>query len=201
MNKPCSPSAERNKDPILDVLKRELSAKNTVLEIGSGTGQHACYFANALTDIIWQPTELSENIPTIDLWLSEHSLANVLDPIELDVDVHPWPDASADVCFTCNTFHIVSQASVCSIFQGCQSVLAGSGKLCVYGPFTIEGKHIGAGNEEFDQWLRESDPNSGVRDITQLDEIARQFGFTACRRIEMPANNFMLVWELATPKT
>lgn len=173
-----------------------------MLEIGSGTGQHACYFANALPDITWQPTELSENIPTIKLWLGEHSLTNVHEPVELDVDAHPWPvavvNASVDVCFTCNTFHIVSWESVCSIFRGCQSVLAGSGKLYAYGPFTVKGKHISPSNEEFDQWLRESDPDSGVRDITELNKLAKNYGFLACRRIDMPANNFMLVWDVAT---
>jgi len=198
MNKPFAPSAERNKDSILGVLKSELLASQTVLEIGSGTGQHACHFAQALPDVVWQPSELAANIPVINSWLGEHDFNNVPQPVELDVNEHPWPVASADVCFTCNTFHIVSTDSVRSIFQGCQSVLGGAGKLIVYGPFIINGEHTSASNEEFDQWLKQSDPASGVRDLTELDDVAAQFGFTVCRRIEMPANNFIVVWEITS---
>jgi len=198
MNKPFSAAADRNKEPILRVLKDELNAKETVLEIGSGTGQHACYFMEALPDITWQPTELQSNIPAIQSWLSEyHSLTNILEPVVLDVDIHPWSVAQADVCFTSNTFHIVSESSVRSIFKGCQSVLAKAGKLCVYGPFSIGGIHVSSSNEEFDRWLSDSDPVSGIRDLLKLDEVASQFGFAACRRIKMPANNFILVWERA----
>lgn len=196
MNKPFSPSAERNKEAILTVLRRELPGKQTVLEIGSGTGQHACYFANALKDVVWQPSELTTNIAAIKSWLAEAALNNVLEPIVLDVNIKPWPFESADACFTCNTFHIVSMKSVRAIFSGSKSVLGQSGKLCVYGPFSIDGKHISPSNKDFDQWLQDSDPESGVRDLTQLDEIAQTNGFAPCRRIEMPANNFMVVWEV-----
>jgi len=196
MIKPAAPSAERNKDPILDVLRNELADQQTILEIGSGTGQHACYFGAALVDVVWQPTELEENIQTIESWLAEYKLSNVLDPIVLDVDVHPWPVERADVCYTCNTFHIVSEASVRSIFKGCQSVLNPGGKLCVYGPFTVDGEHISPSNEAFDQWLSDSDPASGVRDLGKLNVMAELFGFKAARRMDMPANNFMLIWEL-----
>lgn len=199
MNKPSAPSAERNKEPIVSVMRRELQAKDVVLEIGSGTGQHACYVGSAMPDIVWQPTELRENISAIESWLDEYKLSNVQVPVVLDVNHHPWPvpQASADVCFTCNTFHIVSETSVVSVFKGCESVLGKSGKLMVYGPFTIDGEHVSPSNEEFDQWLHDSDPNSGVRDLTELDNIAHTFGFAPSRRIEMPANNFMVVWEIA----
>jgi len=196
MDKPISPSAERNKESILTVLRRELPGKQNVLEIGSGTGQHACYFANALKDVVWQPSELAANITAIKKWLAESELNNVLEPIILDVNIKPWPIASADACFTCNTFHIVNMNSVRAIFKGCKSVLGKSGKLCVYGPFTIDGKHTSPSNKDFNQWLQDSDPNSGVRDLTQLDKIAQTYGFAPCRRIEMPANNFMVVWEV-----
>ena len=197
MSKPFAPSADRNKAPILEVLKPLLSGKPLVLELGSGTGQHACFLAAGLPDVVWQPTELAGNIDGIRQWLAESDLSNVREPVVLDVDVHPWPVDRADVCFTCNTFHIVSEASVRSIFEGARAVLGATGKLCVYGPFMIDGQHVGPGNRDFHQWLLDSDPESGVRDLTELDELAKLCGFAASQRIEMPANNFMVVWERA----
>lgn len=197
MNKPFSPSAERNRDPILNVLRQELSSTQLVLEIGSGTGQHACYFANALPHLTWQPTELKHNIAAVNSWISTQKLDNILGPLELDVDVQPWPVKSAQACFTCNTFHIVSMDSVRAIFGGAKSALKDGGKLCVYGPFSINGKHTSAGNEQFDQQLRLESTVSGIRDLTELDKIAQSLGFTACRKIEMPANNLLVVWEIS----
>jgi len=128
--------------------------------------------------------------------LAEYKLSNVLAPVILDVNKHPWPVSNADIGFTCNTFHIVSQDSVRSIFKGCQSVFGEKGKLCVYGPFIIDGKHTSTSNADFDQWLRDSDPCSGVRDLTELDKLAQTFGFAPSRRIKMPANNLIVVWEI-----
>ncbi len=196
MNKPCSPSAERNKEPILNVLKEELSSQQSVLEIGSGTGQHACYFSAALPHILWQPTELKENIPAIQQWMQEQHCSNLLEPKILNVDDQPWPYQNIDTCFTCNTFHIVGQSSVKSIFNGCKSVLHESGKLCVYGPFALKGKHTSESNEHFDHQLRASNPNSGIRDLFVLDDIAQQHGFKPHRKLAMPANNFFVVWEI-----
>jgi len=195
MNKPFSQSADNNKEPILKQLQRELSAGQVVLEIGSGTGQHACFFASAFPEVLWQATELEHNIPTIRQWMSEHQRKNLLDAKTLDINDHPWPTTTADVCYTCNTFHIVSMDSVCSIFTGSKAVLKNSGKLCVYGPFSINGKHISPSNQQFDEYLRASDRASGVRDLTELDEIAQRSGFNPCRYTAMPANNFFVVWE------
>lgn len=195
MTKTSSPSAERNKEPILNVLKQELASEQLVLEIGSGTGQHACHFANALPHIQWQPTELAENIPTINSWLDEQELSNVLPPIVLDINHHPWPVKKADACFTCNTFHIVGEQSVLSTLKGCSEVLGNKGKLIVYGPFRINGKHTSASNEDFNGWLREQDPKSGILDLNELDKVAISHEFKPCRKIVMPANNYMIVWE------
>lgn len=196
MNKPFSPSAERNKEPILNQLRHELPNNQHVLELGSGTGQHACYFANALPNIIWQPTELKQNIPGIVSWMNEHGTDNIQTPIELDVDAHPWPKTNIDVCYTCNTFHIVSEESVQSIFKGSQYALKRQGKLCVYGPFSKNARHTSVGNMRFDQQLREANPASGIRDLENLDELARQHEFKPCRYTQMPANNLFVVWEL-----
>lgn len=196
MNKPFSPSADRNKEPILGALRHEVSDNQQVLEIGSGTGQHACFFAESLPGILWQPTELKQNIPGIEFWINETPIKNVLPPKELDVDVHPWPDIGADVCYTCNTFHIVSMQSVKHIYQGCKALLGNSGKLCVYGPFSINGQHNSSGNAAFDQQLRASNPDSGIRDLSQLDKLAQQSGFSTYRSTKMPANNLFVVWEI-----
>lgn len=195
MNKPFSPSADRNKLPILNKLQLELSDGDNVLEIGSGTGQHACFFANAMPGILWQATELQQNIPAIETWLSEHKLKNTLEPRELDINRLPWPVIQANVCFTCNTLHIIGMDSVRSFFKGCAQVLNGNGKLCVYGPFSFDGQHTSASNKEFDQWLRDSNPASGVRDLHILDNLAQDLGFRACRYDAMPANNFFVTWE------
>jgi len=195
MKKPFSPSADRNKEPILDQLRRELPSNQHVLELGSGTGQHACYFANSLPNIIWQPTDLKQNLPGIASWASEHGANNLQMPIELDVNTHPWPIAHTDVCFTCNTFHIVSEASVSAIFKGSQIALNNKGKLCVYGPFSKNAQHTSQSNVQFDLQLREANPISGIRDLSMLDEIAIQHGFNACRYTQMPVNNLFVVWE------
>lgn len=196
MNKPFSPSADRNKEPILEALRHEVFTNQRVLEIGSGTGQHACFIGAALPGIIWQPTELKQNIPAIEHWINENNIENVLSPKELDVNVCPWPKLKADVCFTCNTFHIISLQSVLHIFQGCKALLENSGKLCVYGPFSINGQHTSDGNVAFDQQLRASNPESGIRDLSVLDDMAQRTGFSAGRTIKMPANNLFVVWDL-----
>lgn len=195
MKKPFSPSADRNKDAILSVLKDEVCAGQLVLEIGSGTGQHACYFIDEIPQLIWQPTEIKANICVLRSWTEEQSHANLLSPKVLDVDVLPWPVSSADICYTCNTLHIISMQSVASVFKGSRSVLGKDGKLCVYGPFAIDGQHTSSGNEAFDHQLRESDPASGVRDLSQLDNIAQQNGFATYRSTPMPSNNLFVVWE------
>lgn len=195
MNKPFSPSADRNKAPILEVLQTILTGKEFVLEIGAGTGQHACHFAKAFPKVIWQPTELEENIPAIRSWLSEHQLENINDPMVLDVDYLPWPIDSADICYTCNMFHIVSMESVASIFKGASMVLGDEGKLCVYGPFAVSGRHTSQSNAQFDLQLRTSDPASGIRDLSELDAIAAGFGFNTATQIAMPANNLFVVWD------
>lgn len=195
MNLPFSPSADRNKHAILKALSKELVGDELILEIGSGTGQHACHFAANLPNILWQPSELKDNIPTIKSRIREQHCHNLLDPYELDVDVLPWPVNNAHVCYTSNTFHIVSMQSIQSIFAGCKQVLGHAGKLCVYGPFSINGSHTSQGNIQFDQQLRASGPASGIRDLQELDGLAKMAGFCACRCVEMPANNLFVVWD------
>lgn len=197
MKQAFSPSADRNKDAILTVLKFELSPNVRVLEIGSGTGQHACFFTTHLHDVIWQPTELAPNIGHIASRVASHGNANVLKPRELDVNNHPWPITKVDVCYTCNTFHIIGMDAVDSVFKGCRTVLSKGGKLIVYGPFSIQGKHTSTSNQRFDLQLRQQDPASGVRDLTELNAMAQSHGFETYRLTEMPSNNFIVVWTLS----
>lgn len=193
--KQFSPSADRNKDAILACLEPEIAGATTVLEIGSGTGQHICHFGAQLPSLTWIPSDLKPNLPAVKTRVQEVGLPNVLDPIELDVNQLPWPVQHVDVCYTCNTLHIMSLDSVKSFFQGCQQVLGRGGKMCVYGPFSIAGKHTADSNARFDKMLRLSDPLSGVRDLTDLNKLAVEHHFNSARIIEMPANNLLVVWE------
>ncbi len=193
--KPFSPSAERNKEPILQALKPELDEGQTVLEIGSGTGQHICHFAAEVESVSWIPSDVKQNLQSIQNRVQDAQLKNVVNPIELDVNQMPWPVQRVDLCYTCNTLHIMSLASVKAFFIGCSQVLDNVGKIVAYGPFSIGGKHTAQSNAQFDQMLQQSDPLSGIRDINELDKFASASGFNNARRIEMPANNLLLVWE------
>ena len=193
--KPFAQAAYQNRHDILAVLQQELLPGNQVLELGSGTGQHVCHFAPALADIDWQPSELAHNLAGIAQWLEESGHPNIQPPIELDIRWTNWPELNVDVCYSANTFHIVSWASVVSAFKGCSKVLVAGGKLMVYGPFSINGEHTARSNQQFDQHLRAEDPQSGVRDISDLDRVAEDNGFTQARLVEMPVNNFIAVWQ------
>lgn len=195
MTKPFAGAADQNKAPILTVLQTELLDGQTVLELGSGTGQHACYFAAEMPDLIWYPTELGNQLAGISAWIADSGCENIRPPRELDVSTYPWPDLEADVCYSCNTFHIISLEAVRSTFRGCASVLAGGGKLIVYGPFSEKGVHQGEGNARFDNMLSASDPKSGIRDLIELDGFATEFGFMSARQYSMPVNNQVLVWD------
>ena len=196
--KQFSPSADRNKDHILACLREELAEAKTVLEIGSGTGQHACHFASHLPSVTWIPSDLHQNLLAIQARIDEVKLNNVLIPVDLDVNQTPWPILHADVCYTCNTFHIMSLDSIKSFFRGCQQVLDSSGKICVYGPFFVADMHTAESNVRFDQMLRHSDPLSGVRDLDVLNAIAAEHHFTDARCVDMPANNLLLMWDAMT---
>lgn len=192
--KPFAPSAERNKQAILDVLLSELTEHDSVLEYGSGTGQHLTHFALAMPGVQWIPSDLSEQLTGIHQWMDEVRCANIRHPIELDLRTSIIPDIKVTVCYTANTFHIVSWKSVQHAFR-CSSALLDEGdKFLAYGPFSINGRHNSPGNSEFDQQLRTNNPDSGIRDLNQLNNLASQHGFSPARAIPMPANNQLLVW-------
>lgn len=192
--KPFSEACERNRGPILDVLLHAFAGCRSVLEIGSGTGQHAVHFAAALPHLVWQTSDLPCNHAGICAWLAEAQAANVLPPLALDVTAHPWPAATYDAVFSANTLHIISWAAVERMFAGVGRVLAQGGTLCIYGPFNYGGRFTSASNARFDAMLRERDPMSGIRDFATVDALARTLGLTLLEDVAMPANNRTLVW-------
>ncbi len=197
-DKPFAPSAQRNQAPILGVLKKHFSSARRVLEIGSGTGQHAVYFASALPNAVWQTSDVAENLPGIRMWLDEARLPNLPPPLTLDVNGR-WPplapDARYDAAFTANTLHIISWEEVQKLFAGLGEALAKNALLAVYGPFNYGGHFTSDSNRAFDESLRQRSPESGIRDFEAVDALARSIGLTLVADYAMPANNHMLVWE------
>jgi cyclopropane fatty-acyl-phospholipid synthase-like methyltransferase len=198
--KPCSESCERNREPILAVLRKVFSYRRHVLEIGSGTGQHAVYFAQALPHLLWQTSDLEENHPGILEWVQEARLTNVLPPLCLDVNENDWPVVSVDAVFSANTLHILGWSEVRRFFDGVGRVLEPDGVLVVYGPFNYNGQYTSESNARFDQWLKERDPRSAIRDFEAVDELAQGAGLKLDSDHAMPANNRCLVWRRTAPK-
>ena len=203
-DKPYAPACERNRDPILSVLRRRFANRTRVLEIGSGTGQHAAYFAAALPQLQWQASDRAEHLPGICRWLDEAALPNTPRPLALDVAHGPWPDARLpdarvpsmrfDAAFSANTLHIMGWPEVEACFSGLAHALEDDAVLAVYGPFNYDGEYTSASNREFDAWLKARDPRSGIRDFEAVDALARAGGFALVEDAAMPANNRCLVW-------
>jgi cyclopropane fatty-acyl-phospholipid synthase-like methyltransferase len=193
-DKPFAESCEQNRAPILAVLREMFADRSHVLEIGSGTGQHAVYFGAELPHLRWQTADLSRHHPGIRQWLDEAALPNVLPPIELDVNQKFWHGARYDAVFSANTLHIMSWGEVERFFEGVGEVLETGGVLAVYGPFNYDGRFTSESNARFDAWLKSRDPASGVRDFEAVDGLARDRGLKLQRDIAMPANNRTLIW-------
>lgn len=191
--KPFSMACERNKEPILEVIRTAFAPCHSVLEIGSGSGQHAVHFAAALPHLTWQTSDRDAYLPGIRQWLEETALANTPSPLRLDVN-GPWPDATFDGVFTANTLHIMGWDEVLVFFARLPAVLADDGRLCVYGPFNYGGQPTSASNAEFDAALRAEDPRRGLRDFEAVDDLARAAGLQLLEDRAMPANNRCLVW-------
>lgn len=195
--KAFSEACERNKEPILRVLRQELRDAAEVLEIGSGTGQHGAFFAHHMPRLRWQPSDLPIHHASITAWSQESSLSNIAPPLTLDVDQWPWPVAATDAVFSANTVHIIAWPGVMNLVGGAGRVLREGGALCLYGPFNYDGSYTSDSNARFDQWLRRRDPASGIRDFEALDELARAAGLTLTSDHPMPANNRLIVWRKA----
>ena len=196
--KPYSESCERNQGPILKILQETLTNQQCVLEIASGTGQHAVYFGRALPHLSWQTSELAQNHEGILDWLNEIKLPNVLSPIAINVNDDKWPIEIADTVFNANTVHIISWLEVERMFTGIARVLSASGILCLYGPFKYEGKFTSESNARFDALLRSRNRNSGIRDFEAINRLAETHGLFLVRDVNMPSYNQTLVWKRVT---
>ena len=198
---PNAPSCERNRAPILAVLQRHFAERRHVLEIGSGTGQHAVHFAAAMPWLSWQCSDRAEHLPGIRAWLDHAALPNTPAPVELDVATGPWPEPANgtrfDAAFSANTLHIMGWPEVEAFFAGLDRTLAADAMLVVYGPFNYGGDYTSDSNREFDAWLKARDPRSGIRDFEAVDARARAIGLALVEDVEMPANNRCLAWRRA----
>lgn len=196
-----SAASERNKEPILRVLADAYRDCHSVLEVGSGTGQHAAYFAEHLPHLTWQPSDLPDGLSDLTTRIQTEGTANLRRPIVLDVRSHPWPGGLVDAIFTANTFHIMDWESVQHFYQGVGEVLKADGVLCVYGPFRYRGSFTSASNADFDRYLKARDPASGIRDFEAVNELAQAIGLALVADHPMPANNQTLVWARSGPST
>jgi SAM-dependent methyltransferase len=190
-----SPAVERNRDPILDVLRRVLPARGTVLEIASGSGEHAAYFAAALPHLFWQPSDMDPDaLASICAHRAAASAPNLLHPITLDAASPNWPANQADAIVSINMIHIAPWAAATGLMSGAARLLAPGGVLYLYGPFMEGGRHTAPSNAEFDVNLRARNPEWGVRDIADVRSLAERSGFDFIERVAMPANNLSLVF-------
>jgi SAM-dependent methyltransferase len=194
---PSSEACERNKDPILQVLRGAFATSRRVLEIGSGTGQHAVYFARALPQLLWQSSDTGEYLAPLRARIALERAANLPPPVELDVRRRPWPVSGIDSVFSANTLHIMAWAAVEDFFRGVGALLGADGVLCVYGPFRYAERYTSESNEAFDHYLQERDAASGIRDFEAVDALATSAGLRLDADHDMPANNRVLVWRAA----
>ncbi len=193
MNKPFSPSCENNKQPILQIIRQQFAESATVWEIGSGTGQHACYFAQQLPHLVWQATDKEENLAGINAWVEETALDNLPRALALDVQHKRWPCPQIEALFTANTLHIMHWQQVQCLFEGLGKYLRDQAIVCLYGPFNYQGKFTSASNAQFDQWLKSVDPQQGIRDFEDIENLAKTVNLAVKDDFAMPANNRLLV--------
>ncbi len=194
IDKPNAPATQRNREPILQVLREHFSDRKRVLEIGSGTGQHAVYFTAALPHLLWQCSDRAENLPGIRAWLEDAGLANTPAPLELDVASGPWPTTRFDALFSANTLHIMSWTDVQALFDGLDAVLTADATVAIYGPFNMDGRFTSDSNAGFDADLRARAPHMGLRDIGAVHALAHAIGLKTIAEVAMPANNRCVVW-------
>ena len=199
-NEPCDPlekpfcqACENNKRPILEVLRTVFADARSVLEIGSGTGQHAAFFAAGLPHLIWQTSDVENQHRGIEAWVRE--VDNALSPITLDVSDEDWPVERVDAVYAANTAHIMHWPVAANMFKGIAGILSPGGVFTLYGPFNYGGAYTSPGNERFDQSLRSTDPGMGIRDFEAVDALAESVGMKLVADHAMPANNRILVWE------
>jgi len=191
--KQYSASCDQNKGPILKVIKPLLFNTKSLLEVGSGTGQHCVYFANELPHLTWQASDQAMYLPSISAWIEDAGLANTPNALELNVDLD-WPDDTYQAIYSANTVHIMSWEMVLNLFKGVGRALDKDGVFILYGPFNYSGQYTSQSNADFDLWLKGNNPLSAIRDFERLDELAKLHNLMLTDDIEMPANNKILVW-------
>jgi cyclopropane fatty-acyl-phospholipid synthase-like methyltransferase len=192
--KPFSPASERNREPILTILREWFADRTRVLEIGSGTGQHAAHFAAAMPQLLWQSSDRAEHLSGIRLWLDEAALPNTPPPLQLNV-MGNWPTERYDALFSANTLHIMAWHEVEHMFAKLPHVTTNDAYVAIYGPFNINGRFTSESNASFDRDLKMRGAHMGIRDIADVDALASKAGFDLIDDIEMPANNRLRLWK------
>lgn len=190
-----SEACERNKEPIRKILAQAFAHSRKVLEIGSGTGQHAVHFAAHFPHLVWQPSDTGEYLTGLRERIAHEGTPNLLAPLEIDVRELPWKVEPVDALFTANTLHIMSWSSVRALFHGLGVILAAPAVLCIYGPFRYGGQYTSPSNAQFDRYLQARDPDSGIRNFEDVNSLASEQGFLLSADHAMPANNQLLVWQ------
>ncbi len=199
-DKPYAPACDRNREPIHGVLSQLFADKSSILEIGSGTGQHAVYFAGLMPHLQWQCSDLEENHPGIRQWLDEAGLSNTPAPVVLDVQQDNWPVLQVDAVFSANAVHIMPWEAVVAMIGGVGRLLQNDGLLVLYGPFNYQGNYSSDSNARFDEWLKQQNPHSAIRDFEAVNELAGDAGLEICDDLEMPANNRIIYWRKVSAK-
>ena len=192
MNKPYSESCDQNKGAILAIISPIFSSHNSVLEIGSGTGQHAVYFAGEMPQLQWYTSDCRSYIEGINMWLEEARLPNIIAPVELNVTTSKWPKIDVDAVFTANSIHIMNWNEVVHFMDGVGKLLSNQGDLVIYGPFNYGGSYTSESNERFDQWLKSRDPKSGIKHFEDMISLADENRLRLFTDYSMPANNRIL---------
>lgn len=193
-NKKYAPSAERNQAHIQRVLDQFLTKPATILEIGSGTGQHAAFFAKSFPDCYWIPSDIEENLASIDAWAAETGAENISPALELNLENRHWPVEEVNAVICINTIHIVSWSLVKNLFRSAGKILKPGGVMYVYGPYEYDDRPLEPSNVEFNQWLKNRDPDSGIRNFDEVNTLAKENGFKLVNDQPMPANNRSIWW-------
>jgi hypothetical protein len=190
-----SPAADRNKQPILEVLRRVLPKSGLVLEIAAGSGQHGVHFSRALPMLTWQPSDADAQArDSIGAWATGEAMPNLMPPIDLDVCVEPWPIARADAIVCINMIHISPWEATLALMRGASATLPADGILYLYGPYRVDGRHTAPSNAAFDSSLRAQNPQWGVRDLAEVAKVADAEGFDLVETVDMPANNLSVIF-------
>ncbi|HLJ63501.1 MAG TPA: DUF938 domain-containing protein [Stellaceae bacterium] len=190
-----APAVARNREPILDVLRQILPLSGLVLEIASGTGEHAAFFARHLAHLTWQPSDRQQaDRASIAAHVEAAALPNLHPPRQLDVRVLPWPITACDAILCINMIHISPWESSLALMAGAARLLPAGGPLYLYGAYRREGRHTAPSNEEFDAWLKAQDPAWGVRDLEAVVGLAAKHGLALDRVVDMPAHNLSVVF-------